>query len=101
VNPPGSTRLEPGCDAAPRDLRAAQHDLTAEPPLFEDVLGLDIDPSLQPVVDAAVPLTEYAWRFRYPGEEIPPTHAEVARALSLASQALDEIFARIPSEAYP
>jgi len=85
------------------DLRAAGHDLGADPPLLEDIVfhaqqavekclkalltwngvtfrkthGLEelgeaclrLEPMLRPLVDRAVPLTEYAWRFRYPGEE--------------------------------
>jgi HEPN domain-containing protein len=33
---------------------------------------LAIDPSLREVVDQAVPLSEYAWKFRYPGEPLQP-----------------------------
>lgn len=29
---------------------------------------LQLDATLRPFVDRAVPLTEYAWKFRYPGE---------------------------------
>jgi len=32
---------------------------------------LAIDPSLREIVDRAVPLSEYAWKFRYPGETLP------------------------------
>ncbi len=41
-----------------------------------------IDPGLGDLIDAAVPLTEYAWKFRYgaPGRLHPPaTRAGVAR----------------------
>jgi len=34
---------------------------------------LTLDPSLGPLVDRAAALSEYAWRFRYPGPEEPPT----------------------------
>ncbi len=53
-----------------------------------------IDPGLGDLVDAAVPLTEYAWKFRYPGDVGDPTHdeaecaVEVARRLVLAVKAL-------------
>jgi HEPN domain-containing protein len=116
-------------------LRAARHDLTAEPPLFEDVLfhcqqGVEkafkaflvwhdqpfrrthsleeigqrcaeIDPSLAETVDETVPLTAYAWRFRYPGDDEPPTREESDRALVLADQALKAVLSRIPLDAHP
>lgn len=84
------------------DLRAAEDDLAADPPLAEDAvfhcqqasekalkgflawhdrpfrkthkleeLGeqcLALDERLRAEVDCAVPLTEFAWRYRYPGE---------------------------------
>ncbi len=43
-----------------------------------------IDPGLGDLVDAAVPLTEYAWKFRYPGEVGDPTHEEAERAVAVA-----------------
>jgi len=118
-----------------QDLRAAQHDLTAHPPLFEDVLFhcqqsvekafkaflvwhdrpfrrthsleeigqqcADVDPSLEQVVNGAVPLTAYAWKFRYPGDVEPPTQEEAERALTLAHQTFEAVLARIPPEAHP
>ncbi len=117
------------------DLRAAELDLTAEPPLLEDVLFhsqqavekafkaflvwhdqpfhrthsldevgqqcLDIDPSMRSTVEAAIPLTEYAWAFRYPAEVEPATREEAESALTLAREASDAILARIPPEARP
>jgi HEPN domain-containing protein len=118
-----------------RDLQAAAHDLTAVPPLLEDVVFhcqqgaekalkgyltwhdqsfrkthsieevgeqcLIIDPSLKPVVDRAVPLTEYAWKFRYPGEPEEPTHEEAEEALAIAREVFDAILARLPTEIRP
>jgi HEPN domain-containing protein len=34
---------------------------------------LRIDGTLKPLIDRAVPLTDYAWRFRYPGELEEPS----------------------------
>jgi HEPN domain-containing protein len=59
---------------------------------------LRIDPTLREVVDRAVPLTEYAWRFRYPGEPDAPTHEEVGDALAAARAVLKAITMRLPSE---
>jgi HEPN domain-containing protein len=89
------------------DLRAAEIDLAAAPPLLgdlafhcqqaiekalkayltwhdipfrrtHDLTGIgrqcvDIDPTLEPLVRRTTPLSEYAWRFRYPGDEAGPT----------------------------
>jgi hypothetical protein len=46
-----------GCAKAAQDLRAA-------------------------VIDRAVPLTEYAWKFRYPGEPSEPSADETDEALA-------------------
>jgi HEPN domain-containing protein len=105
---------------AAKDLRAAQHDLTASSPILEDVVfhsqqaaekalkgflvwhgrpfrkthsleeigeqALDLDPTLKPLVDRAVPLTEYAWKFRYPGEPESPSREETEEALAMAQE---------------
>ena len=62
---------------------------------------LTIDPSLRPFVDRAVPLTEYAWKFRYPGEPEEPTHQEAEEALAIAREVFDVILARLPNEVRP
>ena len=43
-----------------------------------------IDPGLGEFVDAAAPLTEFAWKFRYPGDGIDPTREEAERAVAVA-----------------
>lgn len=62
---------------------------------------LTIDDSLEPLVDAAVPLTEYAWRFRYPGDPPAPSHEEAGSALEIARDLHQELLARLPSEVRP
>lgn len=62
---------------------------------------LDIDLSLKPVVDRAVPLTEYAWKFRYPGDLEEPLRMEADEALSVASATYEAVLARLPAEAWP
>ena len=47
---------------------------------------LEIDPALKDLIDKATPLTEYAWRFRYPGEPEQPTTEEAEEALATARQ---------------
>jgi len=43
-----------------------------------------IDPGLGHLIDAAAPLTEYAWKFRYPGDVGDPTRDEAERAVAVA-----------------
>jgi len=43
-----------------------------------------IEPSLGDIVDAAAPLTEFAWKFRYPGDVADPTGEEAGRAVAVA-----------------
>ena len=57
---------------------------------------LAIDPSLRELVDRAVPLTEYAWKFRYPGEIDEPTRQEAQDALAIARDFYEAILARLP-----
>jgi HEPN domain-containing protein len=117
---------------ADTDLRAAQHDLAASPPLLDDAafhcqqaveknfkaflmwhgvpfrkthsleeLGeqcLDIDATLREMVDRAVPLTEFAWKFRYPGEPEEPSIQEVQEALWIALEVYKAILERLPFE---
>lgn len=60
-----------------------------------------IDPDLKSLVDAAVPLTEYATRFRYPTELDQPTLEETAEALSIARRAYETISMMLPPETRP
>jgi hypothetical protein len=52
-------------------------------------------------MDSSVPLTEYAWEFRYPGEEQAPTRKEAADATVIAGEVYDAITARLPEETKP
>lgn len=62
---------------------------------------LKIDSTLKAVVDAAVPLTEYAWRFRYPGEPREPSAQEAEGALATARQVYEAAVSRVPKNAAP
>ena len=120
---------------ASSDVRAAEHELRAAPPLLDDIvfhcqqaaekslkgfltwhdrpfrkthsieeLGeqcLQVDPTLKGLIDRAVPLTEYAWKFRYPGEPEEPSQQEAEEALATARQVYAAIVARLPVEARP
>ena len=43
-----------------------------------------IEPELRQVVDAAVPLSEYAWKYRYPGDSGDPPREEAEDAVVAA-----------------
>ena len=117
------------------DLRGAQIDLSAQPPLLEDALFhcqqvlekalkaflvwhdrsfrkthsleelgrvcCQIDSALTDLVDEAVPLTEYAWAFRYPGAPPIPSELEARAALDLAIRLASAIAIRLPAAAVP
>jgi hypothetical protein len=59
------------------------------------------DSSLGPLLKGASELTEYAWRFRYPGEPNPPGEEEAEDALKSAREVYDAILNRLPEEVRP
>jgi HEPN domain-containing protein len=62
---------------------------------------LAVDPSLREVIDQAVPLSEYAWKFRYPGEPFQPEADEVAEALATARAVFEATVSRLPVDVRP
>jgi HEPN domain-containing protein len=62
---------------------------------------LTIDITLKEWVTKAVPLTEYAWKFRYPGELEEPTPKEAEDALQIAQDFSNAIIARLPTDVRP
>lgn len=60
-----------------------------------------LDETLTGLVDAAVPLTEYAWAFRYPGAPPVPNHEESQAALMLARSVCAAIGTKLPTSAVP
>jgi len=62
---------------------------------------LAIDASLREVVDQAVPLSEYAWKFRYSGDPSKPGPDEVAETLAIARGVFKAAVGRLPSELRP
>jgi len=57
-----------------------------------------IEPGLEDLMRRAAPLSEYAWRFRYPGEPEQPTREEARDAFVLACEIHQAIASRLPSE---
>lgn len=62
---------------------------------------LHIDASLRAIIDQAVPLTKYAWKFRYPGEPDEPPLPEAEEALARARQVYQAIMDRLPADVRP
>jgi HEPN domain-containing protein len=62
---------------------------------------LAIDASLREAIDRAVPLSEYAWKFRYPGAPRDPDSEETAEALAAAREVVAAIASRLPAEVRP
>ena len=60
---------------------------------------LSIDASLKSVIDPVVPLTQYAWKFRYPGEDDPPSADEAAHAIGTARELLASVQTRLQDAA--
>ncbi|MHB0876176.1 MAG: HEPN domain-containing protein [Anaerolineae bacterium] len=55
-------------------------------------------PDLETLLIEVAPLSEYAWRFRYPGEPEEPAPAEAREALVLARRVVHAIRAHLPDE---
>jgi HEPN domain-containing protein len=62
---------------------------------------LAVDPSLREVIDQAVPLSEYAWKFRYPGEPFQPEADEAAEAQATARGVFEAVVNRLPVAVRP
>lgn len=57
----------------------------------------EIDDSLRLLAALSAPLTEYAWKYRYPGESEDPGAEESKRALALGHQIYEAIRTRVDS----
>ena len=117
---------------AREDLRAGKHDLTASPPLLNDIafhsqqcvekamkaflvarrqpfrkthnlteLGgavATLQPEIADLMREASLMTEFAWRFRYPGDAPSIDRADAVAALVLAERVLSELTLRVPPD---
>jgi HEPN domain-containing protein len=61
----------------------------------------EIDTSLEPLLRTAAPLTEYAWRYRYPLDPEEPSVDEAAEALAIARSVHEAVVKRLPSDVRP
>ncbi len=92
--------------AAEKALKAflAWHDEPFRKTHNLDELGqqaLAFDATLHAVVEQAGGLTQYAWKYRYPGEPESPTREEAEDALALARAVYEAVLARLPDEVRP
>lgn len=62
---------------------------------------IDVDATLEPLLRSAARLTDYAWKYRYPGEPEEPSREEAESALALAREVYEAILGRLPAEARP
>jgi HEPN domain-containing protein len=90
--------------AAEKALKAllAWHDQPFRKTHSIDALGqacVAIEPGLKIVIDPAVPLTEYAWKYRYPGDVSEPTREEAESAVRIARALVEAIDRLLPPRA--
>jgi HEPN domain-containing protein len=62
---------------------------------------LAVDSTLKTLIDQGVPLTQYAWEFRYPGDIEEPAQEESEEALQVAKKIYQDILKRLPKEVHP
>ncbi len=59
------------------------------------------DPGVEPLLRRAAGLTEYAWRFRYPGDAQGPSAQETQEAVGLAEEIQQVLLSRLPPDVRP
>ena len=82
----------------------AWHDLPFRKTHNLEELGqqcVKLDASLKSVVDRVAPLTEFAWKFRYPGDSDEPSREEAEQALAAARSLYEVILTRLPLDPHP
>jgi len=62
---------------------------------------IDVDPTLEPLLLRAAHLTDYAWKYRYPGEPEEPSRKEAESALELARAVYEGVLDRLPVDVRP
>jgi hypothetical protein len=59
------------------------------------------EPALAEIVKRAEPLTEYAWKLRYPGDPYEPELSEAEESVLLAGDVFARIRDLLPAAAHP
>ncbi|RJP72033.1 MAG: HEPN domain-containing protein [Candidatus Abyssobacteria bacterium SURF_17] len=62
---------------------------------------LSLDGSLTSILERAIDLTPFAWRFRYPGDIFLPSLTDAQDALLRAREVYDAIVDRLPNDVRP
>jgi HEPN domain-containing protein len=62
---------------------------------------LSLDSAMEPVLVSAIPLSDYAWEFRYPGGPAEPDVDEMETAERSAKALFDAILSRLPDIVRP
>lgn len=60
-----------------------------------------LDKSISSVGHKTAGLTDYAWKYRYPGESEDPPRQEAESALGVAREVHDAVLARLPDDVHP
>ncbi|HVA68441.1 MAG TPA: HEPN domain-containing protein [Candidatus Binataceae bacterium] len=60
-----------------------------------------IEPTLNEAITRAVPLTEYAWKFRYLGEPVELTREEAEASFAAARSLYSVVVSRLPDDVKP
>lgn len=60
-----------------------------------------LDRSMEPLLHRTAPLTEYAWKFRCPGDPEEASAQEAAEALDTAREVFETILSHLPPEVAP
>ena len=60
-----------------------------------------LDSELEVLLRSAAPLTEYAWKYRYPGDSEEPTRQQTEDSLQIANRVVSAMVERLPTEARP
>jgi HEPN domain-containing protein len=61
--------------------------------------AVQLESTLEPLIEQVVELTKYAWMFRYPGDVPDPSATEAAETYNRAQAFVEALMARLPEEA--
>ena len=62
--------------------------------------AVELDPTLEPLIDEVVEFTKYAWMFRYPGDIDEPSVTDAVAVLHRVRAFVEALLARLSEEAH-
>src|ERR1039457_4205263 len=62
--------------------------------------AVELEQTLEPLVDEVVEFTKYAWMFRYPGDADEPSVTDAAEVLHKVRVFVEALLTRLPEEAH-